>query len=134
MDSNWHFPVLIFVSLIAFVGVIRVVVQRRADRPRILTVLWVAAVVVVGGMSFAKLGASAGIPVWVYYGLPALLTWTFPPIVFRMRGFEFGMYLVLAVLVAPLIHVLFSFFLGWKEYMPFIPVPSLSEIVGRYLP
>jgi len=34
------------------------------------------------------------------------------------------------VLVAPVIHVLFSFFLGWQEYMPFIPVPLLSELMG----
>jgi hypothetical protein len=36
----------------------------------------------------------------------------------------------MAVLVAPVIHVLFSFFLGWKEYMPFIPVPYLGELIG----
>jgi len=26
--------------------------------------------------------------------------------------------------------VLFAFFLGWNEYMPFIPVPSLGELIG----
>lgn len=130
MGISWHFPALIFVSLVAFVGVIRVVLRRRADRPRTLSVLWVAAVVVVGGMSFAKWGASTGAPVWIYYGVPAVLTWALPPLVFRMRTLDFGHYLVLAVLIAPVIHVLFSFFLGWKEYMPFIPVPSLGELVG----
>ena len=130
MGSSWHFPALIFVSLVAFGGVIRIVLNRRADRPQALRVLWVAAVVVVGGMSFAKLGASAGAPVWVYYGVPAVLTWALPPLAFRMRSLEFGQYLILAVLMAPVIHVLFSFFLGWKEYMPFIPVPSLGELVG----
>ena len=130
MGSSWHFPALILVSLVAFVGVIRIVLKRRADRPRAWTVLWVAAIVVVGGMSFAKLGASTGLPVWVYYGVPAVLTWVLPPLVFRMRTLEFGQYLMLAMLVAPMIHILFSFFLGWKEYMPFIPVPSLGELVG----
>ncbi|NQT62322.1 MAG: hypothetical protein HQ556_05125 [Candidatus Marinimicrobia bacterium] len=130
MGSHWHFPVLIIVSLIAFVGVLRLVLHGRANRPPTQTVLWVAAVVVVGGMSFAKLSTMAGMPVWVYYGVPAVLTWALPPLVFRMRAPEFGQYLILAVLMAPVIHVLFSFFLGWKEYMPFIPVPSLVELLG----
>ncbi|MBC8374865.1 MAG: hypothetical protein H8E26_02400 [FCB group bacterium] len=131
MSSNWHFPVLIMVSLVAFVGILRLVLHGRTDRPPTQTVLWVATVVVVGGMSFAKLGASTGLPVWVYYGVPAVLTWALPSLVFRMRAPEFGQYLILAVLMAPVIHILFSFFLGWKEYMPFIPVPSLVELLGR---
>lgn len=119
------------VSLVAFVGILRLVLHGRTDRPPTQTVLWVATVVVVGGMSFAKLGASTGLPVWVYYGVPAVLTWALPSLVFRMRAPEFGQYLILAVLMAPVIHILFSFFLGWKEYMPFIPVPSLVELLGR---
>ncbi|MGQ0736435.1 MAG: hypothetical protein ACT4QD_22620 [Acidobacteriota bacterium] len=53
-----------------------------------------------------------------------------PPIAFRMRGREVALYVPLAMLVAPSIHVVFSFLLGWKEYMPFIPVPSLRELIG----
>ena len=130
MTSSWHFPVLILVSLIAFVGVLYVVLNRRSEGPRALTVVWVAAIVVVGGMTFAKLGAMLGFPVWLYYGVPAAMTWVLPPVVFRMQTSEFGRYLLLAVLVAPVIHVLFSFLFGWKEYMPFIPVPSISELLG----
>ena len=62
--------------------------------------------------------------------MPAALTWVLPPVIFRMRGREVARYLPLAVLVAPLIHVVFAFFFGWAEYMPFIPVPSLRELVG----
>jgi hypothetical protein len=39
-----------------------------------------------------------------------------------------ALYLLLALLSAPLIHVLFSFFLGWHEYMPFLPVPGLADL------
>ena len=39
-------------------------------------------------------------------------------------------YLVLAFLASPLIHVVFSFFLEWHEYMPFIPMPSLKSLLG----
>jgi len=37
-------------------------------------------------------------------------------------------YLVMAFLSSPLIHVVFSFFLGWKEYMPFINIPAMWEL------
>ena len=37
-------------------------------------------------------------------------------------------YLVLAFLSSPVIHVVFSFLLGWKDYMPFIDVPALWEL------
>jgi hypothetical protein len=129
MAVAWHFPVLILASLIAFVGVLLVVLSRRDGQPRLMTVVWVAAVVVVGGMTFAKVGAMAGWPVWLYYGGPATITWVLPPFVFRMRAKETVLYLALAVLIAPAIHVLFSFLFGWKEYMPFIPVPSIMELL-----
>ena len=51
-----------------------------------------------------------------------------PPKVFAMTWSETIRYIVLAFLSAPAIHVLFSFFLGWKEYMPFLPVPSLWKL------
>lgn len=130
MAVGWHFPILILVSFVVFIGVLHAVLNRRSKRPRMVTVLGVAAVVVIGGMAFAKVGTSVGLPVWLYYGVPAVVTWVLPPFVFRMRGSEVARYLPLAMLVAPLIHVLFSFLLGWKEYMPFIPVPSLRELIG----
>ena len=39
-------------------------------------------------------------------------------------------YLMLTTLAAPVLHVLFSFFIGWKNYLPFIPVPSIWELIG----
>ena len=130
MATAWHFPVLILVSFVVFIGVLHVVMHRRTRRPRMVTILWIAAVVVVGGMVFAKAGTAIGLPVWLYYGVPAMVTWFLPPLVFRMRGNELARYLPMAALVAPVIHILFSFLLGWKEYMPFIPILSLGEIIG----
>ncbi|MET1034982.1 MAG: hypothetical protein ABWX68_07105 [Arthrobacter sp.] len=40
-------------------------------------------------------------------------------------------YLILAALSASLIHAVFSFFPGWYEYMPFLPVPSLADLLAR---
>jgi hypothetical protein len=130
MASSWHFAVFILVSLVAFVGMVLLVLRRRNPPPRLTRILWVAGVVVIGGMEFAKMGTTVGLPVWLYYGVPAGLTWVLPPVVFRMRGHEVARYLPLALLVAPTIHILFSFILGWKEYMPFLHVPSLWELMA----
>jgi hypothetical protein len=127
---EWHFPVFILVSFVAFIGILRMALNRRSTSPPRATVIWVAAVVVIGGMIFARAGTSVGLPVWLYYGLPAMLTWVLPPVVFRMRGGEIARYVPMAVVMAPMIHALFSFVLGWNEYMPFIPVPSIRELMG----
>lgn len=110
-------------------GVLRLVLRKRDAQPFVSTLLLIAGIVVVGGMTFAKLGATGGLPVWLYYGLPATLTWILPPVAVRMTRCEVARYVPLAVVVAPLIHVLFSLLLGWKEYMPFLPVPSLAELL-----
>ena len=130
MTSSWHFPVLVLVSLIAFAGLLFTVLGHRTTAPTSTSLLSVAGIVVVGGMLFARMGAGMGLPVWVYYGVPAVVTWVLPPLAFRMRSGEIAMYVPLAALIAPIIHVMFSFFLGWKEYMPFLPVPAFWELMS----
>jgi hypothetical protein len=103
----WHFPIFIAVSFVAFIGVLYVVLRRRSQSPETPTIIWVSAIVVIGGMTFAKVGTRMGLPVWLYYGVPAVLTWALPPLVFRMRRDEVARYLPLAIAVAPIIHVLF---------------------------
>ncbi|WP_167040650.1 hypothetical protein [Salinibacterium sp. ZJ454] len=68
-------------------------------------------------------------PWWIYYPVPALVTVLLPPLVFRLSRWRTLGYLVLSALSAPLIHSVFAFFLGWNEYMPFIPVPSLASLL-----
>lgn len=131
MTEAWRFPVLIAVSLIVFLMILRFIVRNRSHRPSLGSVLVVSAVVVVGGMLFAKATQNAGWPWWIYYTVPALVTLFLPPVTFRFSGQEVWRYLLLAFLSAPAIHVVFSFFLGWHDYMPFIPVPSLQELLGQ---
>ena len=126
---NWHFPVFIIASCAAFLAILRIALAGRREGPPKATVVSVAGIVVVGGMTLAKVGAALGWPVALYYGLPAALAWVLPPRAFRMNGRELARYLPLAMISAPLIHVLFSFFLGWNEYMPFLQVPSLRVLL-----
>jgi hypothetical protein len=128
MSTEWHFPVMIAASLIEFVLVLWLVVGRATLVERRVAVAIVAVVVVVFGMAFGKFGAALGLPWWIYYPVPALITVALPPLVFRLSARRTFAYLGLALLSAPLIHVLFSFFLGWHEYMPFLPIPSIAEL------
>jgi len=125
-----RFSIFVLVSLVAFIAILYFVTRHRAHRPNTFTVAAVAAVVVVGGMIFAKYGNNAGLPWWIYYTVPALTTLLLPPLAFKFSRKELVQYLVLAFLSSPVIHVFFSFFLDWHEYMPFIPVPSLRSLLG----
>ncbi len=125
-----RFSIFVLVSLVAFIAILRFATRHRPERPNTSTVVAVAGIVVVGGMIFAKFGNNAGMPWWIYYTVPALTTLLLPPIVFKFSGKELLQYLVLAFLSSPVIHVLFSFFLDWHEYMPFIPVPSLKSFLS----
>jgi hypothetical protein len=124
-----RFWAFVLVSLVAFVAILRFVTRHRGMRLKPVSVLAVAGVVVVGGMVLAKFGHNAGLPWWIYYTVPAVATLTVPPATFAFTGKELAQYLLLAFLSSPVIHVVFSFLFGWHEYMPFIPVPSLQELL-----
>ena len=123
-----RFWIFVAVSLIAFVAILHLVTRHRIERPRAAAIAGVAAIVVVGGMVFAKYGNNVGLPWWIYYTVPALATLVLPPLAFRLTGRDLVKYLVLAFLSSPAIHVAFSFLFGWKEYMPFISVPAWWEV------
>jgi hypothetical protein len=129
-SGGGRFVIFIMVSLLVFFGILSWILRRREQRPSWRHLSTVATLVVVGGMLFAKLGQNAGLPWWVYYPVPLLLTLLLPPLSFRMRTGEVTRYLILAFLSSPAIHVCFSLLLGWKDYLPFIPVPSLSEFLS----
>lgn len=133
MSEANRFPIFILVSLVVFFAILNFVTRKRATRPSAVAVLAIAAVLVIGGMVFAKLGQNSGWPWWVYYTLPAAVTLVVPPLTLRFSVHELWQYLALAALSSPLIHVLFSFLLGWHDYLPFIHVPSLREILSHAL-
>ena len=62
------------VSVFVFLGVLRLSLRRREAMPSWKSLSVVAVVVIAGGMTFAKWGASAGLSWLVYYTVPALAT------------------------------------------------------------
>ena len=129
-SATLRFAVFILVSFAAFLVLLKLVLAKRPERPSFVSLVWVSAALTVAGMVFAKVAANSGLPPWVYYGLPAAATLLLPPIVFHMRRGEIAAYLCAASLMPAVIHVAFSLFLGWKEYLPFWAVPSLGEFLS----
>jgi hypothetical protein len=125
-----RFPVFILASLVAFFAILSFVTRKRSVKPSLALLAGIAGAVVVGGMVFAKLGQNAGWHWGVYYTVPALVTLLVPALALRFSPAELWRYLVLAALSSPVIHVLFSVLLGWHDYMPFIRIPLLQEILS----
>jgi hypothetical protein len=134
MTDLERFTVLILLSCIAFLAVLAFTLRKRQSKPGRAALAGLTLVVVPCGMLFARYGHILfQLPWWVYYGVPALLTFALPPLTLRMKARETIQYVPLAVLMAPAIHVFASLFLGWHDYMPFpLYIPSLHEIAHRF--
>ncbi len=121
MSTTYRFPIFMLVSLFVLAGILTFVLRTR---PHNRLRLWLVALAVgPGGMLVAKYATSIGAPWWLYYTIPVLLTVTLPLAAFRMTRHEAAVYLILTLVSAPAIHVVFALTLGWREYMPFLPVP-----------
>jgi len=119
MYTAWHFPIMIFVSLIVFLIMIRIVVGKQEYIAKRKLIYSLSIVVVVVGMLFGKYGANWGLKWWIYYPIPLMMNVLLPPILLKMNFRKTLIYLGLSFMSAPLIHILFSTIWGWTEYMPF---------------
>ena len=122
------FLVNMFVALLVFVGLLVFSLRGRSKRP-FAKIAILAFIVVVAGMTFARITYGIGVPWWIFYGLPALNTFILPPLVLRMSKRELLFYVPLAILMSPVIHIFFSFFFGWHDYMPLFYVPWWHELL-----
>jgi hypothetical protein len=128
MNTEWHFPVMIFVSILIFLLVVRIILPKKDFTAKRRKIFILTLIVVVLGMLFGKYGAAYGLPWWLYYPIPMLLTVILPPVILKLNTQKTIAYLVLSFLSAPFIHIVFSFFLGWPEYMPFWKITYIGNL------
>jgi hypothetical protein len=133
MPDIARFLIFMAAAFLLFLAVLSFVIRKRTAKPRVGFLLALAAIVVIAGMIFARY-AHLYFPTlsWqIYYGLPALTTLTLAPIALRMSRVEIAQYVPMAFLMAPAIHVIFSLFVGWHDYMPFpLHIPSIAELLA----
>jgi hypothetical protein len=131
MPNLQHFFVFMAAGLALFLAVLLWVIRNRAAKPRRWSVAMLAIIVVPVGMTFAWYSHHflPGLSWAIYYGVPALTTFALAPLWLRMSRHEIARYVPMAVCMAPAIHVVFSLFVGWHDYMPFpVYIPSLAEL------
>lgn len=125
-----EFVIQTIVSIVVVIFIVRYSLKSREINPmkdyRNILLFIVLEIIC---MLLGKYGENWGLPWWIYYTVPMILTIFFPIIYFRMQPKEILTYFILAFISAPLIHIIFSFFIGWKNYMPFIHIPSIWEII-----
>ena len=120
-----EFIVLTFVSILIVIAVVRYSLKFRKYNPvHSFFNIMLLAILEIICMILGKYGANFGLPWWIYYTTPMLLTISVPTLYFKMNKKEAITYLALAFVSAPLIHIIFSLF-GWNNFMPFIKIPSL---------
>lgn len=132
MPDLARFVVFMTFAFLLFVVLLHFTIRKRKKKPTTVVIIAIGIIVVIFGMLFARYShiAFGHLPWEIYYGLPALMTVLLPPLWLRMSKREFMEYLPLAWLIAPIIHVFFSFFVGWHDYMPFpVYIPSLAELL-----
>ncbi len=128
MNTEWHFPIMIIASIAIFFLIIRMVVSKNDFKQKRKQIFLLSLIVVVFGMLFGRYGATYGLPWWLYYPIPMLITVFLPPLVLKFKRQKIINYLLFSFLSAPLIHSLFSFFVGWTEYMPFWKIPFIGDL------
>jgi hypothetical protein len=124
-----EFITLTMVTCIVLVFIVRFTLKTRdpnpAKTPGNVGILIALAVLC---MLIGKYGANWGFPWWIYYPAPMLLVLVFPLTFFKMQKKEALIFILISVASGPIIHVVFSLF-GWKNYMPFIRIPSIMELL-----
>ena len=128
MNDIGKFFVYMLAAIIVFVAVLLLTLKSRTQRP-VSKIIILALIVVAGGMTFARITFGKGLPWWMFYGIPAIITFVLPPLVLRMTKRELLFYVPLSILMAPAIHIFFSFFFGWHDYMPLFYVPWWHELL-----
>jgi hypothetical protein len=132
MPDLERFGVFIVAAFVLFFSVVLWIVRRRPARPSLGGLFALAIIVVPVGMLFARYSHLVfhNLSWAIYYGVPALTTFLLPPLWLQMSRREVALYVPLALLMAPVIHVVFSLFVGWHDYMPFPAyIPSIAELL-----
>jgi hypothetical protein len=89
MADLQRFAIFMLAASGLFLAVLIVVTRGRTKKPNSVLLAVLTVVVVVFGMVFARYGHILfQLPWWIYYGLPASLTFLLPPIMLKMKRAE----------------------------------------------
>ena len=116
--------VMVAFTYLIFLCVIRLVLGKQYKSKSFLIDI-IGILVVFGGFIISKYNNILKLPGYLHYALPIALTVLLPPLALRMKSHQVLKYLALSILAVPFVHIVFSFFVGWGDLLPFIRIPSL---------
>ena len=128
MDNAFRFLIMAAVTYLAFLCVIRIVMGNQYKSKSFLINV-TGMLTVYGSFIISRYNDVLKLPGFLYYILLILLTVFLPPLLLKMKSDQTLKYFALGVVAVPLLHLLFSLLLGWGEYLPFIKIPSLWELI-----
>ncbi|MGI6623002.1 MAG: hypothetical protein GX227_06065 [Clostridiaceae bacterium] len=128
MDQSFRILVMAAVTYMVFLCVVRIAMgnqyKARSFLINIIGILTVfGSFIIIRGNEILKLSAL------VYYILIILLTVFLPPLSLKMKSDQTLKYIAVGIVAIPLLHLLFSLLLGWGDILPFIPLPSLWDLI-----
>jgi hypothetical protein len=128
VDQSFRILVMAAVTYMVFLCVVRIAMgnqyKARSFLINIIGILTVfGSFIIIHGNEILKLSAL------VYYILIILLTVFLPPLSLKMKSDQTLKYIAVGIVAIPLLHLLFSLLLGWGDILPFIPLPSLWDLI-----
>ena len=128
MDQSFRILVMAAVTYMVFLCIVRIAMgnqyKARSFLINIIGILTVfGSFIIIRGNEILKLSAL------VYYILIILLTVFLPPLSLKMKSDQTLKYIAVGIVAIPLLHLLFSLLLGWGDILPFIPLPSLWDLI-----
>jgi hypothetical protein len=128
VDQSFRILVMAAVTYMVFLCVVRIAMgnqyKARSFLINIIGILTVfGSFIIIRGNEILKLSAL------VYYILIILLTVFLPPLSLKMKSDQTLKYIAVGIVAIPLLHLLFSLLLGWGDILPFIPLPSLWDLI-----
>ncbi|NLX63758.1 MAG: hypothetical protein GX022_03110 [Clostridiaceae bacterium] len=128
MDNAFRFLIMAAVTYLAFLCVIRIVMGSQYKSKSFLINI-IGMLTVYGSLIIGRYNDVLKLPGFLYYILLILLTVFLPPLSLKMKSEQTLKYFALGVVAVPLLHLLFSLLLGWGDFLPFIQIPSLWELI-----
>lgn len=128
VDQAFRFLIMASVTYMAFLCVIRLVMGAQYKSKSFLINI-IGMLTVYGSFIISRYRGAFKLPGFLYYILILLLTIFLPPLALKMKSEQTLKYFAFGIVAIPLLHLLFSLLLGWGEYLPFIQVPSLWELL-----
>ncbi|MGI6122644.1 MAG: hypothetical protein ACOYIG_00460 [Acetivibrionales bacterium] len=128
MDQAFRFLVMAGVTYMVFLCVIRIAIGSQYKSKSFLINI-IGMISVYGSFIISRYNGVLKLPDILNYIIVMLLTIFLPPLALKMKSDQTLKYLAIGIVAIPLLHLLFSLLLGWGEYLPFIRIPSLWDLL-----